>query len=500
MLAGSRWQAGGVKTEALPTDLRRRFIAGIEDEHDVIAGAAVQTVVALGLKKAAPIILSRLKDEGNVWESQDTALRRRTRREIRDVFEGTRYGGTVGLSVLSDSSIDELSLVAELLAGLEAFRYQPATEHLHTMLKWKPGLASWRFDNDREPDALDVLVCLDPERKTELLITVLHNAAYSSRARWGAAARLADTKDLTYVAEMLPLLKEDSKLGSDSPNDWEGSIHLESLSGHVASEVAKLLQSADQENPSHGEIRQRAVREMTPMLRTPDGPSALAALTHIQPENSLDLVMRVTTDRTFPTATRHAALDLLSQTFDVDERVFQDVRYLKRLLPLIEDDTRSEYETIGQEVAGLVAKLTQALAENPVHAEEVARVCKYLASHFATPHAPAAFMTLQQIDPKQAAESLMVVINDHQLAPQARARALELTKDLTRDAAFVRSLASLLADQTVPGDRERICDLVALITAEELELAGLRFPLSYPLKHRDAFVERVRKAVEEINE
>ncbi|MHC4405593.1 MAG: DUF3160 domain-containing protein, partial [Planctomycetota bacterium] len=100
MLAGLRWQASGVKLDALPEELRRRLIAGIEDEHDVVAGTAAQAVVALGLKEAAPKMLKRLKDEGKALESLNAVPGQPAERDTGDVFENTRYGGICALNVL----------------------------------------------------------------------------------------------------------------------------------------------------------------------------------------------------------------------------------------------------------------------------------------------------------------------------------------------------------------------------------------------------------------
>lgn len=117
----------------------------------------------------------------------------------------------------------------------------------------------------------------------------------------------------------------------------------------------------------------------------------------------------------------------------------------------------------------------------------------------ATQHAPAAFEALRQVDAKQAAQRLMAVVHDRKLAAEPRARALDLTKQLTHDAAFAQSLAPLLADQTAAEEDQRICDLVARIIAEQLKV-DLPFPQSSQLDDRNAFIERVRKAVEESNE
>ena len=500
MLAAVRWQAGGMTLDALPVELRLRLLTAIGDENQSVAGTAVRAVVALGMKEAAPRILKRLKDEGKPQEFEDGVLAQPVQRDIRSAFEETDYGGIVALNVLDRPSFGTSSFVDELLAGLKAFRYQPAAEHLHTMLRQEAGFSQMGSGKDWGPEALDVLIYLKPERKTELLTTVMRDDDHPGWTRSRAVERLAETKNLGHVADLLPLLKQDVGLGYYWPNYRGFSASPKSLGESVALAIAQLLISADSDNPAHNKIRQRAVKELTLMLRTPIGPSALAALASIEPEQFLARAIGVAMDREFPAATRSGALHLLGQVSYFDEPIvasglYVDIRHLKRLLPLIEDDTKAGFQTIGEEAAGLVAHLARVLAQTPEHAQEIAQIRHHLASLLSTRHAAVAFEALQGIDPEQAARNLTAVVNDRKLAAKSRARALDLTKRFPQDVAFVQSLAPLLADHTVSEEDQRICDLVARIIAEQLEVE-LPFPRSSQLEDRNAFVERVREALE----
>ncbi|MFO7903139.1 MAG: DUF3160 domain-containing protein [Pirellulaceae bacterium] len=489
VLAGSRWQANGVQSDELPETLRRGLIDGIEDKNDVVAGTAVQAVVALGLTEAAPTMLKRLKDETAVLDPQDAAPV-----GLDDVPGRWLSGG--------------LSLVSELLAGIETFGYQPATEHLRAMVKSKPDVVRGKCVGDWGPEALDTLVILKPTQKTELWKSVMHDADVWAGTRSRAVERLGATHELAHVSDLLPLLKEDAELGhySFSPNsfssDYQGFfVRPKFLGGSAALAVAMLLWSADPDNPKHNEIQEEAVEALIPELRTANGRSALAALASIERDDALNRVMRVAMDRKLPAPTRLTALDLLERTsFErvpiIPGDLHQDVRHLKRLLPLIQDDTEADFRTIGHRAAWVVARLARALAENPEHAKDIAQVRAHLASLLETRHASTAFAALEGIDPKQASAGLMAVANNRELAAESRARALNLIKHLPREAALTQSMTPLLADQTVAEQHKRICDLVARMIAVQLKL-DRPFTRSSRLEDRNAFVERVRRAIQE---
>ncbi len=499
MLAGSRWQANGVDADALPARFRQGLILGIEDRNDVVAATAAHAVVALGLEEAAPKMLKRLEDEGRYSIFEDDGPRQQDERKVGDVFEKTHYGGISASNVLGRPHFSESSLAAELLAGLKAFRYRPAKEHLHAMLGGTMGVVGG-YPGNFGPEALDVLVCLEPEPKAKLLMAVVRNTELTAAARSRAVERLAETKDIAHVAPLLPLLKDGDALGSRTSYYPEFATSAEFVGGSVALAVAKLLLSADPEDPTLAELRKEAVKQMIPMLHTTSGPSALAALTRIEPEQSLARLMRVATDREFPVATRGRALDLLSfppRDLAADwSDLHRDIRYLRRLLPLIEDDTGSEYYTMGDEVGTLIGCLSPALAQNPAHAQEVAEIGKHLASLLTTRHASAAFNALQQIDSKLATERLIAIAGDRECAAATRVRALKLLNSLAYQDDFLASVAPLLVDQTEVEKGERICDLMAQIIAKRLQ-KGLPFPASNELHERNAFIGRVRKAVEE---
>ncbi|MBC8874310.1 MAG: DUF3160 domain-containing protein [Planctomycetes bacterium] len=192
-------------------------------------------------------------------------------------------------------------------------------------------------------DAMDALFRIDRDTALREALAAALDKTASRKIRSNTMFLLRHAPDPSYVEKLLPLLQDESA----------GRFEGQHLCENAAMAITGICSKLDPKIPDHAKTLERARSAMQKMLRGPHGRAAVESLVQMEgnEEDQAEFILRTAHDRSLAYATRLRAIEMIAES--------EDPPWVKKLLPLLDDKTRSKEEklSIGDHAANTIAAL-----------------------------------------------------------------------------------------------------------------------------------------------